>query len=62
VWQYAARCQVCGHRTKGTYPAGLEPTRPAYEALGAAARASPVVGSDETGARVAGKPVERTMI
>src|SRR5215217_8595573 len=27
AWQYAARCGECGHRTKGTYPAGLEPTR-----------------------------------
>src|SRR4051794_33731581 len=27
AWQYAARCQGCGVRTKGTYPAGLEPTR-----------------------------------
>ena len=26
AWQYAARCGVCDHRTKGTYPAGLEPT------------------------------------
>ena len=108
AWQYAARCGGCGQRTKGTYPAGLEPTRtfgpqveallgylherhhvgyerlveicrdvfgltiseggidlalrrlaerarPTYEALGAAVRASPVIGSDETGARVAGK-------
>jgi transposase len=108
AWQYAARCGGCGHRTKGAYPAGLEPTRtfgpqieallgyfherhhvsyerlvelcrdvfglpiseggidkalgrlaerarPTYEALGAAVRASPVIGSDETGARVAGK-------
>ena len=108
AWQYAARCGGCGHRTKGTYPAGLEPARtfgpgvetvlgyfherhhvsyerlvevcrdlfgltiseggidnalgrlaeqarPTYEALGAAVRASPVIGSDETGARVAGK-------
>jgi transposase len=108
AWQYAARCRGCGARTKGAYPAGLEPTRtfgpgieavlgyfherhhvgyerlvevcrdvfglsiseggidlalrrlaerarPAYEALGAAVRASPVIGSDETGARVAGK-------
>ena len=94
AWQYAARCGGCGHRTKGTYPAGLEPTRTfgpqieallgyfherhhvSYErlvelcrdvfglpiseggidkALGAAVRASPVIGSDETGARVAGK-------
>ena len=23
AWQYAARCGGCGHRTKGTYPAGL---------------------------------------
>lgn len=108
AWQYAARCQGCDHRTKGTYPAGLEPTRtfgpqieallgyfherqhvsyerlvevcrdvfgltlseggidlalrrlaararPAYEALSAEVRAGPVIGSDETGARVAGK-------
>ena len=108
AWQYAARCGGCGQRAKGTYPAGLEPTRtfgpqieallgyfherhhvsyerlvelcrdvfglpiseggidkalgrlaerarPTYEALGAAVRASPVIGSDETGARVAGK-------
>jgi len=108
AWQYAARCGGCGHRTKGTYLAGLEPTRtfgpqieallgyfherhhvsyerlvelcrdvfglpiseggidkalgrlaerarPTYEALGATVRASPVIGSDETGARVAGK-------
>jgi transposase len=108
AWQYAARCGGCGHRTKGTYPAGLEPTRtfgpqieallgylherhhvgyarlvevcrdvfgllisegaidlalrrlaerarPAYEAIGAEVRAGPVIGSDETGARVAGK-------
>jgi transposase len=108
AWQYAARCRGCGTRTKGRYPAGLEPTRtfgpnleallgyfherhhvgyerlvelcrdvfglaiseggidnalgrlagrarPTYEALGAAVRASPVIGSDETGARVAGK-------
>jgi transposase len=108
AWRYAARCRGCGARTKGTYPAGLEPTRtfgpgieallgyfherhhvgyerlvelcrdvfglaiseggvdsalgrlaerarPTYEALGAAVRASPVIGSDETGARVAGK-------
>jgi transposase len=108
AWQYAARCRACGHRTKGAYPSGLEPTRtfgpqieallgyfherhhvgyerlaevcrdlfgleiseggidhalrrlaeqarPTYEALGAAVRASPVIGSDETGARVAGK-------
>jgi len=107
AWQYAARCWGCGARTKGAYPAGLEPTRafgpgietllgyfherqhvgyarlvelcrdvfgltiseggidlalrrlaerarPTYEALGAAVRASPVIGSDETGARVAG--------
>src|SRR4051812_25320498 len=36
AWQYAARCQGCGTRTKGTYPAGLEPTRtfgPQVEAL-----------------------------
>src|SRR5215207_8988693 len=32
-----------------------EQARPTYEALGAAVRASPVIGSDETGARVAGK-------
>lgn len=108
AWQYAARCRECGHRTKGTYPAGLEPTRtfgpqieallgylherhhvgyerlvevcrdlfglqiseggidralrrlaerarPTYEAIGAQVRAGPVIGSDETGARVAGK-------
>lgn len=108
AWQYAARCQGCGERTKGTYPAGLEPTRtfgpqveallgylherhhvgyerlveicrdlfglqiseggidnalrrlaerarPTYEAIGAEVRAGPVIGSDETGARVAGK-------
>jgi len=108
AWQYAARCRGCGARTKGAYPAGLEPARtfgpgveallgylherhhvgyerlvelcrdvfglaiseggidnalgrlaerarPTYEALGAAVRASPVIGSDETGARVAGE-------
>lgn len=108
AWQYAASCPGCGHRTKGTYPAGLEPTRtfgpqieallgyfherhhvgyerlvevcrdlfglriseggidnalrrlaerarPTYEAIGAEVRAGPVIGSDETGARVAGK-------
>jgi transposase len=108
AWQYAASCSGCGHRTKGTYPAGLEPTRtfgpqieallgyfherhhvgyerlvevcrdlfglriseggidlalrrlaerarPTYEAIGAQVRAGPVIGSDETGARVAGK-------
>jgi transposase len=108
AWQYAARCRACGTRTKGAYPAGLEPTRtfgpgietllgyfherqhvgyerlvelcrdvfgleiseggidralgrlaerarPAYEALGAEVRASPVIGSDETGARVDGR-------
>ena len=107
AWQYAASCSGCGHRTKGTYPTGLEPTRtfgpqieallgylherhhvsyerlvevcrdlfglqiseggidnalrrlaerarPAYEAIGAEVRAGPVIGSDETGARVAG--------
>jgi transposase len=27
AWQYAARCRRCGTRTKGTYPAGLEPRR-----------------------------------
>ena len=107
-WQYAARCTGCGTRTKGTYPAGLEPTRtfgpgieallgyfherqhigyerlvevcrevfgltiseggidqalrrlaerarPTYEAIGAQGRAGPVIGSDETGARVAGR-------
>jgi transposase len=32
-----------------------ERARPTSEALGAAVRASPVIGSDETGARVAGK-------
>ncbi len=108
AWRYAARCGGCGHRTKGAYPAGLEPTRtfgpqieallgylherhhvgyerlvevcrdlfglriseggidlalrrlaerarPTYEAIGAEVRAGPVIGSDETGARVAGK-------
>jgi transposase len=108
AWQYAARCDGCGHRTKGAYPEGLEPTRtfgpqieallgyfherhhvsyerlvevcrdvfgltiseggidralrrlaerarPTYEAIGAEVRAGPVIGSDETGARVAGK-------
>ncbi len=108
AWQYAARCVGCGHRTKGAYPAGLEPTRTfgpqveallgyfherhhvgyerlvevcrdvfgltlsdggidlalrrlaerarlTYEALGAEVRAGPVIGSDETSARVAGK-------
>ena len=108
AWQYAAQCAGCGTRTKGTYPAGLEPTRtfgpqieallgyfherhhvsyerlvevcrdlfglriseggidhalrrlaerarPTYEAIGAEVRAGPVIGSDETGARVAGK-------
>src|SRR5688572_31779717 len=108
AWQYAARCRGCGHRTRGAYPAGLEPTRtfgpqieallgyfherhhvgyqrlvevcgdlfglriseggidralrrlakrarPTYEAIGAEVRAGPVIGSDETGARVAGK-------
>jgi transposase len=107
-WQYAARCRGCGTRTKGTYPAGLEPTRtfgphieallgyfherhhvgyerlvevcrevfglsiseggidqalrrlaerarPTYEAIGAQVRAGPVIGSDETSARVAGR-------
>lgn len=107
AWQYAARCRGCGTRTKGTYPAGLEPTRtfgpgieamlgyfherhhvgyerlvelcrevfglriseggidsalrrlaerarPTYDAIGARVRAGPVIGSDETGARVAG--------
>jgi transposase len=107
-WQYAARCRGCGTRTKGRYPAGLEPTRtfgpqieallgylherhhvgyarlvevcrdlfdlriseggidlalqrlaerarPTYEAIGAEVRAGPVIGSDETSARVAGK-------
>jgi transposase len=29
AWQYAARCRRCGTRTKGAYPAGLEPTRTA---------------------------------
>ncbi len=36
AWQYAARCRACGTRTKGVYPAGLEPTRtfgPGIEAL-----------------------------
>jgi transposase len=108
AWQYAASCSGCGHRTKGAYPAGLEPTRtfgpqveallgylherhhvgyerlveicrdlfglrisegavdlalrrlaerarPTYEAIGAEVRAGPVIGSDETGARVAGR-------
>jgi transposase len=108
AWQYAARCRGCGTRTKGTYPAGLEPTRkfgpgieamlgyfherhhvgyerlvevcwevfgltiseggidralrrlaerarPTYEAIGAQVRAGPVLGSDETSARVAGR-------
>jgi transposase len=108
AWQYAVRCGGCGQRTKGTYPAGLEPTRtfgpqieallgyfherhhvsygrlaevcrdlfglqiseggidaalrrlaararPTYEAIGAEVRAGPVIGSDETGARVAGR-------
>jgi transposase len=108
AWQYAARCRGCGARTKGTYPAGLEPTRtfgpgieallgyfherhhvsyerlgevcrdvfglrisdggidlalrrlaerarPTYRALGAEVRVSPVIGSDETGARVDGR-------
>jgi len=108
AWQYAARCQGCGVKTKGTYPVGLEPTRtfgpqieallgyfherhhvsyerlvevcrdvfglqiseggidlalrrlaerarPTYDAIGAEVRAGPVIGSDETGARVAGK-------
>jgi transposase len=32
-----------------------ERARPTYEAIGAAVRAGPVIGSDETGARVAGK-------
>jgi transposase len=110
AWQYAAWCRGCGTRTKGTYPAGLEPSRrfspgieamlgyfherhrvsyerlvevcrdvfslsiseggidqalrrladrarPTYEAIGAQVRAGPVIGSDETGARVAGKAV-----
>ena len=108
AWQYAARCRGCGHRTKGTYPAGLEPTRtfgpqveallgyfherhhvgyerlaevcrdvfglriseggidnalrrlaerarPTYEVIGEKVRAGPVIGSDETSARVAGR-------
>ncbi|HZO32767.1 MAG TPA: IS66 family transposase [Chloroflexota bacterium] len=108
AWQYAARCRGCGTRTKGGYPAGLEPTRtfgpgieamlgyfherhhvgyerlvevcrevfgltiseggidnalrrlaerarPTYEAIGAQVRAGPVIGSDETSARVAGR-------
>jgi transposase len=107
AWQYVAQCRGCGHRTKGTYPAGLEPTRtfgpqieallgyfherhhvsyerlvevcrdvfglsiseggidnalrrlaerarPTYDAIGAQVRAGPVIGSDETSARVAG--------
>jgi hypothetical protein len=36
AWQYAARCRACAARTKGTYPAGLEPTRtfgPGIEAV-----------------------------
>jgi transposase len=36
AWLYAARCGGCGVRTKGAYPAGLEPTRtlgPQIEAL-----------------------------
>src|SRR4051812_20695309 len=36
AWQYAAHCRACGMRTKGVYPAGLEPTRtfgPNVEAL-----------------------------
>ena len=32
-----------------------ERARPTYEAIGAEVRAGPVIGSDETGARVAGK-------
>src|SRR5215210_5440855 len=108
AWQYAASCAGCGHRTKGTYPAGLEPTRtfgpqveallayfherhhvgyerlvelcrdvfglaisqggvenilrrlverarPTYAAIGETVRGSPVINSDETGARVAGR-------
>ena len=108
AWQYATRCRGCGTRTKGSYPAGLEPARtfgpgieallgyfherhhvgyerlvevcqevfgltiseggidgalrrlaerarPTYEAIGAQVRAGPVIGSDETGARVAGR-------
>jgi transposase len=108
AWQYAARCRGCGTRTKGVYPAGLEPARtfgpgveallgyfherhhvgyerlaevcrdvfglaiseggidqalrrlgerarPTYDALGAEVRAGPVIGSDETGARVDGQ-------
>jgi len=27
AWQHAARCRGCGARTKGAYPAGLEPAR-----------------------------------
>ncbi|MCC7371848.1 MAG: transposase [Chloroflexi bacterium] len=27
AWQYAASCAGCGQQTKGTYPAGLEPTQ-----------------------------------
>jgi transposase len=106
--RYAALCGRCGTRTKGTYPAGLEPTRtfgpgietlvgyfhtrhhvgyerlveicrdvfglaiseggidhaltrlaaqlqPTYAALGATVRASPVIGSDETSARIDGR-------
>jgi transposase len=108
AWQYAARCGACGARTKGTYPAGLEPARtfgpgvetllaylherhhlsyerlvevgrdvfrlplsegaiagalarlaerarPTYAAIGARVRAGPVIGSDETSARVGGR-------
>ena len=108
AWQYAARCRGCGTRTKGSYPAGLEPTRtfgpgvevllgcfherhhvgyerlvelgrdlfglatsqggvenalrrlvewarPTYAAIGETVRGSPVINSDETGARVAGQ-------
>jgi transposase len=107
-WQYVARCRGCGTRTKGAYPAGLEPARtfgpgieallgyfherhhvsyerlvevcrevfgltiseggidqalrrlgerarPTYEVIGAQVRAGPVIGSDETSARVAGR-------
>lgn len=108
AWQYAARCGACGARTKGTYPAGLEPARtfgpeveallaylherhhlgyerlvevcrdvfrlplsegavaaalarlaerarPTYAAIRETVRAGPVIGSDETSARVNGR-------
>ena len=106
--QYAVRCEHCGVRTAGTYPAGLEPrrtfgpgveallsylherhhvsyerlvelcrdlfglaisqggienalrrlvdrARPTYAAIRTTVRASPVINSDETSARVAGR-------